>query len=270
MPYGVSYGASAIRRDSARYAPLVASITTELRAPELTIRITLDTGFLDEWQAFEKLFPYAIARALNKTAKRAGRDLRMSLAEYFTIRNNWTARGIGLPRDPTKWASKDWLRVEVGAAQDYMRAATIGGPGGHARPAGRKPEGAIPAAGVRAALGAGKGSLSRKSLWPAALIRSGKGALMHSTKTRKPYVGATEKLGHWYPGRPVWWLTTDADTQIEPVWPLEDIVRKTFAAHWEAEGKRSIRAVIKRAKSHAKAGDSLAAAFAKLDEARLD
>ena len=268
--YSVSDGAPTLAAPRRRYAPRVGSITTDLRTPELTIRITLDTSFLDEWQAFERLFPYAIARALNKTAKRAGRDLRMSLTEYFTIRNKWTAGGIGMPKDPTKWASKDWQGVEVGAAQDYMRAATIGAHGGHTRPEGKQPEGAIPAPGIRAALGTG-GRLSKKSLWPKALVRSKKGAIVSSVETRRRYVVATDKLGHGIePGRPIWWLTTDASTQIDPVWPMEDIVRKTFAEHWAAEGKRSIRAVIKRAKKHLKEGDALATAFARLDETRLD
>lgn len=204
----------------------------------------MDTSFLKGWEDVEYLWPYALSTSLAWTGKAAGKDLRDSLSEYFTVRSPWTARGIGIPKDQSKWPTKNRLSIEVGAAQDYMRAQAKGAED-HRRPAGKTPIGLVPAAGLRKALG---GKLSKRTDWARNLIRQGKAARVTLLSTRREAIVATAKFGHgWREGRPLYFPRLDAETSLDDRWPMNERINATFAKLWKDNTIKGLRNVIQRA-----------------------
>ena len=225
----------------------------------VTLKMTLDTSFLKQWEAFSLEFPFALSLALNRTGKLAGKHLRETLGNYFTIRNKWTAGGIGLPKadskdakgrpTSTKWASKDRLSVEIGAAQEYMRAQTKG-IDDHTRPEGKTPIGLVPASGLRAAMG---GKLSRRGDWARGLIRTGKAVRVSLLSTRREAIIATAKFGHgWEEGRPLYFPRLDKETTLDERWPMLELIQGTFGKHWADEGVKAIKHAVKTSKKYGK------------------
>lgn len=71
--------------------------------------------------------PYAMSRALNRTAWKARKYLQEQLPSEFVVRNQWTSRGMQVEQ-----ASKRKLLAVVGSVRDYMEVQTTGGDRPHA------------------------------------------------------------------------------------------------------------------------------------------
>ena len=69
----------------------------------------------------EKQIPFATALALTWTAKDVEQALKDSLPQTFTIRSNYTERGIRITP-----AKKSNLAAEVGSLSPYMEAQVVG------------------------------------------------------------------------------------------------------------------------------------------------
>lgn len=103
-----------------------------------------------------KQIPFALARALTRTAQDAQKDVREDLPRKFTLRNNWVSSGIRI-----KAATKALPAAEIGSLEPFMARQETGGirtPRSHRRIA-------VPAGGVKRT---GKGMIA-KSQRPAAL-----------------------------------------------------------------------------------------------------
>lgn len=66
--------------------------------------------------------PFATARSLNGVVIEAQSQLRKGLAEYFTVRSTWVARGI-----ITNRATKANLVAAIGSRDDFMQKQAEGG-----------------------------------------------------------------------------------------------------------------------------------------------
>lgn len=100
--------------------------------------------------------PFALARALTRTAKDGQGDVRAELPQRFTLRNTWVDRGIRI-----KPATKALPIAEVGSLEPFMERQETGGirtPRSHRRIA-------VPTANVRRG---GRGMIA-KSQRPAGL-----------------------------------------------------------------------------------------------------
>ena len=104
--------------------------------------IKLDLSRLREFEDFADQFPFAISRAMNWTAKLARTRIVKELPQNFTVRNAFTAKGVGIGpnRGTYNGASKNDLRLTIFGKHDYLEAHNTGG----RRPAGAQPISAVP------------------------------------------------------------------------------------------------------------------------------
>lgn len=139
-----------------------------------------------------KQIPFALSKALNASALKAGADVRKGLSSRFTIRNKYVERGIRVG----KFATKRKLVAEVGSTDPFMVTHETGG----ARL--KKPGNtfyAIPTAAIRKG---GKGRVT-PSKFPARLLKR-KGSFLTRAKSGAPMV-AQRKGKKRYPIS-IWWI----------------------------------------------------------------
>jgi hypothetical protein len=74
-------------------------------------------------EAANRQVPFALARALTRTAQDAQGDVRSDLPRRFTIRNTWVSRGIRITP-----ATKAKPEAIVGSLEPFMARQETGGP----------------------------------------------------------------------------------------------------------------------------------------------
>lgn len=205
---------------------------------------------------------YAISRALNDVAKFGQKRTIDTLPGSTTQRTGWTPRGIRI--QPCR---KTGPKVAYVGSRDLTMAQMA--TGGQRGPHGEGGQVAIPM------LGKGgrpsKTTPAKRSMFPGALIRKGKGALFvgHINGTLgvwkkvgapQPRQRARTVLGKFrgpgtsvFPSRPlelVYALKPQAEMTADS-WPFGNIVRYAVAEEWEPACERALREVVMTARRRA-------------------
>jgi len=162
----------------------------------------------------------AVSRAINESLKNARLDLQADLSDYFTIRNNRTARGFRIG-----FASPEGLTGWIGHLDRFMDAQTFGGV--------KTPKDA-PAIGVPLRVRKPKSLMTPPKTWPKRYLKQ-KDAFIDNGKTLYARDG-TNKRG---PLLPMWNLLKRV--RIKSRWPMEKLVKssvsRTFPAFLKTEMK---------------------------------
>lgn len=125
----------------------------------ITLPISEASRTIVGWQ---RQVPYALAQALNATAKAARERVAGSLGKTFTIRSNWVSKGLR-----ARFATKRDLTAVVGQMDPFMALQELGGTKeskDHAQAVPIGPGGPSPA--FRGPGGRGK---TLRGRWPSAL-----------------------------------------------------------------------------------------------------
>lgn len=93
---------------------------------ELNVQHNIDQAIARLRTLSPRQAPFIISKALNAVAKDVQQSVKDSLPGSFTIRNNWTAKGIRF-----KGSSKDNLTAEVYTKDYYMKRQQYGGEKGN-------------------------------------------------------------------------------------------------------------------------------------------
>lgn len=214
--------------------------------------IRLDLSRLREFEEFADQFPFAISLALNRTAKLARAQLVRELSNHFTVRNDFTKRGVGF--EPS---NKRDLRVTIFGKHDYLEVHNTGGQ----RPSGGQPISAIPF-GARPTE---QTKTNRPNEWPMNLIKRGlayrpgidrlrKMVSSKVTKTGKSgkartrtvkrreavpqlahgqiVVGSKKHPSTGARGAVLWYIADDSKINIKKRWPIDDTVKEVFDSEW--------------------------------------
>jgi hypothetical protein len=169
--------------------------------------------------ATRRQVPFALARALTRTAQDAQGDVRTDLPRRFTIRNTWISRGIRITP-----ASKTKPEAIVGSLEPFMARQETGGPK-HARSHRHV---AVPVKAKR-----NKRDIIPKGQRPAAL--KGKPAVFLLTTARGSGIMRREGKKR-YPLQILYWLKTGVT--VRPRFGFQDTtsdtVRKRFGLNFIA------------------------------------
>ncbi len=169
--------------------------------------------------------PFAFSLALNETIEDTQFDLIDDLPSTFTIRNNWTEKGIR-----TRRSTKKRLIAVVGTRDNYMGTQALGGERAgetQAIPVGARPQ---------------PTSRTPKSKWPRALLARG---------------GFIANLG----GGPALWMPSRHKdrkkrklrlmyrfrntVRIPKRWPLFETLRKTASREWGGNVARALERALR-------------------------
>jgi hypothetical protein len=236
--------------------------------------IRLDLSRLREFEEWADQFPFAISRGMNWTAKLARDRLVRELSNHFTVRNEWTKKGIGIgpDRGTYKGASKHDLRLHIFGRHDYLEVHNTGG----ARPNGDQPISAVPI-GARPSE---TDTTKRRSEWPLNLIRRGLAYRPGIDRLRKTLTSkvskadksgkvrtrtvrrreAVPKLAHGQviraskrhptatPGSVLWYIADDAKINLKKRWPIDETVKEVFDGEFPDQLYRSIVQAVRTAR----------------------
>lgn len=199
-----------------------------------------------DWKTLERQLeeharqvPYALATALTATARDAQATLREELPQRFTIRSNWTQKGIRVEK-----ANKKTLTAKVGSLEDYMARQARGG---NKRAKGK--DVAIPA------VGSGKprqtiDAKTSKSKWPGAFLKKKNVVVLDGPKGRRKAKGIWRMKGKGANQRLelLYWLRKRV--KVPKRWPLEETVervtRERFAPNLHASLEKAIETAKKK------------------------
>jgi hypothetical protein len=176
----------------------------------------------------DRQIPFAFSLALNETGDDLHNELRGDLPSEFTIRSDWTKKGIRMKR-----STKKRLQVTVGSIDDYM-AHQAGGAvvkGSQAVPMGARPKAK---------------SRTMRGRWPRALIQR-KGAFIADLGSG-PAVYQPSR--HKDPKRRrlrLMYRLVDK-TQIPKRWRLERTFREVVAREWQGNVTRALRRALRTAR----------------------
>ncbi len=201
-----------------------------------------------DWKALEKQLgefsrqvPFGIASALTATAKDAQATLREELPQHFTIRSNWSAKGIRIER-----ATKKTLTAKVGSLEEYMARQAKGGP--------KKSKGkdvAVPA------VGSGKPRVTldaktSKSRWPGAFLKRKGVVVLDGPKGKKKAKGIWRMKGKGDNQRLelLYWLRKRV--KVPKRWPLKETVLRVTRERFTTNLDAGLKKAIETAKSKAK------------------
>lgn len=175
-----------------------------------------------------KQVPFATSVALNETVQDVEVTLVKELPRWFTIRSQWTAKGIR-----TKRATKNLLEAEVGTRDPYMARQAIGGTKTPTKSkaigvpvrARRTPQSRIGPGRFPGVLGKKKGTFIRRT-------KSGTAAMFMPTRTR---TRKKRKL------RLMYYLVKRVE--VPQRWPFEDTFTRVVKQEW----RRNMAFAFKRA-----------------------
>ncbi|GEM_PF-3526118 len=122
----------------------------------ISIVIELDRRQKEKLRELGRQAPYALSRALNRTAQESQVRVKGDLGEKFTIRGPWTAKGIRM-----KPSNKRHLTAQVGSIDRYMELQETGGDKTRHVKSLSIPYGARKT----------RTQLTRRSRWPSAMLR---------------------------------------------------------------------------------------------------
>lgn len=233
--------------------------------------VRLNVEELRDFEEFSDQFQFAIALAMNWTAKQdAVPALREGLyaprpkGAGFTDRGvNYTKGGIAFFRS----ARKNDLTVKVGAISEYLLAATEGATD-NSRPEGKSDLGAIPLGPTREPKTT---KLARRNDWPMQLIKRGlafRYGVDHERKSSKVQVkGKDGKTRNRkvkdkpapleqgqvlygtrkspFPGQRLWVIEEDRSIELQPVYPALTLVKEVFAGNFSDNLYKAIRKSVK-------------------------
>lgn len=233
--------------------------------------IRLDLSRLREFAEWADQFPFAISRGMNWTAKLARDRLVRELPLHFTVRNEWTKKGIGIgpDRGTYKGASKNDLRLYIFGRHDYLEVHNTGGK----RPNGDQPISAVPI-GARASE---QDTTKKRSDWPLNQIRRGiayragidrlrrKVSVQKTSKrtgkartvTRREdvpklahgqVIRASKKHPTATPGSVLWYIADDAKINLKRRWPIDETVKEVFDGEFPDQLYRSIVQAVRTAR----------------------
>lgn len=247
-----------------RHADVMAVVTT----------IRLDLSRLREFSEWADQFPFAISLAMNWTAKLARDRLVRELPLHFTVRNDFTKKGIGIgpDRGSYKGAAKNDLRLTIFGQHDYLEVHNTGGK----RPSGDQSISAVPV-GARPSKEA---TTKRRNDWPLNLIRRGlayrpgidrlrkmvsskisKAGKSGKVKTRTvkrreavpplahgQVVRASAKHPTATPGSVLWYIADDAKIQLKKRWPIDGTVKEVFEGEFSDQLFRAATKAVRTAR----------------------
>lgn len=248
-----------------------AGYGAELGSKLGSFQIGLNVDELRDFEEYADQFPFAIALAMNWTAKndavpamREGLYQRQPIGAGFTDRGvSYTKGGIAFFRS----ARKNDLMVKVGAISEYLLAATEG-TADNSRPEGKSDLGAIPVGPTREPKTT---KLARRNDWPMQLIKRGlafRYGVDHERKTTK--VQVTGKSGKTrnrkvkdkpapleqgqvlfgtkkspFPGQRLWVIEEDREIELQPVYPALTLVKEVFAGNFSDNLLKAINRAVK-------------------------
>jgi hypothetical protein len=208
---------------------------------------------------------------MNWTAKLARDRLVRELPLHFTVRNEWTKKGIGIgpDRGAYKGASKHDLRLHIFGRHDYLEVHNTGGK----RPNGDQPISAVPI-GARASE---QDTTKKRSDWPLNQIRRGlayragidrlrkrvsvqqtskKTGKVRTVKRREgvpklahgQVIRASKKHPTATPGSVLWYIADDAKINLKKRWPIDETVKEVFDGEFPDQLYRSIVQAVRTAR----------------------
>lgn len=246
-----------------------AGYGAQLGSKSGTFEIGLNVDGLRDFEEYADQFPFAIALAMNMTAKedavpamREGLYQRRPMGAGFTDRGvSYTKGGIAFFRS----ARKNDLMVKVGAISEYLLAATEG-TADNSRPEGKTELGAIPLGPTREPK---TKKLARRNDWPMQLIKRGlafRYGVDHERKTTKvqgkdgktrnrkvkdkparleqgQVLYGTKKSP--FPGQRLWVIEDDRNIELQPVYPALTLVKEVFSGNFADNLLKAINRAVK-------------------------
>jgi hypothetical protein len=198
-----------------------------------TIEIAFDfSGMERSFKRFSKRqVPFVIASALTETVVDTQFKLRGDLPKMFTIRNNWTAKGIR-----TKAAHKGRLVAVVGSVDRYMQQQTTGETKKSTSKALGVPVKARFRPTTKLTQGKWPGKMFDKRKGFIAKTKSGTSALFVPVKPRKRkssnQAKRRRKGGRKRIRRLKLMYYLKDSVRVKPRWPLEQTLRRVAAKEW--------------------------------------
>ena len=201
------------------------------------ISIKVDTRpFERALEGAAKQIPFATARALTLTAQAAQAELRNTLAEDLTIRNDWVSKGIRIVP-----ARKSNLRAEVGSRDRFMALQAEGGwKEGKAGGAVAVPVGAR----------SSPKSITRPSRWPGKIIAGAKGLKIQLHGGAQ---GVFQKRGGGRKAMLALQYVLVKRVHVAPQWNFARRVDGAVAKAWPELARRAIAEAIDTSRKRAKA-----------------
>lgn len=170
---------------------------------EIQTNVTKTLAQLDELA--NKQLPFATALALTRLAQASQGDLRSSLRQYFTIRNDFVSKGIRI--QAAKKADWPFPRAEIGSKDQFMSLQALGG----TKTSQSGKEIAVP---IKAR--PNRQAATPKSSWP--------GRLLSRRGTKRAFIGTNQSGGH--PGqRAVLMPSEDGSKEMQVMWLLKRSVK---------------------------------------------
>ena len=243
----------------------------QIASKQGTFDVRLNVEELRGFEQFADQFQYAIALAMNWTAKNdAVPVMREGLYHSRPQGAGFTDRGVSYTRGGIAFfrsARKNDLMVKVGAISEYLLAATEG-THDNSRPMGPNDIGAIPLGPTRDPKSK---KLARRNDWPMQLIKRGlafRYGVDHERKSRKVQVqGKDGKTRNRkvkdkpapldqgqvlygtrkspFPGQRLWVIENDRDIELQPVYPALPLVKEAFNGNFSDNLYKAIRKAVK-------------------------
>lgn len=174
--------------------------------------------------------PFAMAKGLTLTARDAKDAVAARLADDFTIRANWVARGIRI-----QVATKYTLEAAVGSVDRFMEMQATGGE----REGRDGKRVAVPEAARKT-----PSSITRPSKWPGKLLLDRKRYFAKPIGTGDA-IGVFRRLGRdGRAGVQLWYVLAKSAT-LQARWPFESIVQDTAAKRLNPNIVAALNAALK-------------------------
>jgi len=181
----------------------------------------------------EKQIPFAIASALTKTVIDAQKFVRGKLAESFTIRSPWVAKGIRITP-----ATKTTLAAAVGSVDPFMERQAVGG-----EKTAKSGAVAIPQVGRGRPRTTIK-SATRPAKWPKAQLR--RPTVFAGSVAGRPGVWQRVKVDGKPRLRLLYWLRPSVE--VKPRWPLLAEVETVVRTRWPTNATNAIGRALRTAR----------------------
>jgi hypothetical protein len=176
-------------------------------------------------QKIKRQIPFAFSLALNETIEDIREELIDDLPESFTIRSDWTKKGIR-----TKRSTKKNLVAVVGSKDSYMAEQVSGGT--------RQKKQAVP---IQAR--PRETSKTPRSKWPKALIARKGGFIADFGSGPAVYVPSRHRDPRQRRLRLMYRLVDEI--KIPKRWPLETIFRRVVGRDWAKNVTRALKRALR-------------------------